>query len=1336
MLDALEAVGEIKDQLDLGHSWFADRLEAKAQLAKTSTASDKKWKGIYHDNGLCIDIIVPFCAEHALVLVSQIHPLTITDGLHSTEASLTAACLDDLRARSPAGEIAVGATWAVKKYTIRYTSYGPPRDKLRITLDAVDCVSVNACQGKLTPNAEALRRSNDIASTLQLIHSARVQDDHRCLRSQPGEEEDTADGSTMAGADERMDEDASMNSQTPFGTQWQHPIRSRPSDDHVSFVGINRLEPVLAGNTQRAELKPRSASTTDAQRKQAHLLSLLNKVNVQRPASPQAPARSPAHATPEPTRSGEHITTPSPRPTETPSKRASRETIGEPIAQASQTPQDKGKKRMLEVEAESPSVHSAKKTSFSEDQPKRHHASEDKFAAECSWMKGLTFNRATATVPDDQVYLLNKPESWAKQSRFPSVNIPMALFTVFSRTVDEKAALEGATSSGSFHETQSSASYPANSAPPPTELQDGESEDKASSSPISWKASPSPRPPQRPTLPLQQLPPDSSLEISGDDAEAAQPQWPAVRRDQPPPSTLPASSHESDEELPPSSPPAQLAAVDSDDDMELETSIPLALGEDLSQPSSASTQNHVPYAEIRSRSVVQVKETPYIKSKDGQQPVVTVCPPTQEPTSHSSSASIVRGTYNPSSSAVEETRLDGFRKGNDAYPSVDTSADLQAEIQDAQVVPDDGVQDMSMFDMFVHDDPTLEPVLQDASERQARKQQPDIPQVAQAQPEPTPMSAQLPPKDSSSGEQPPLIDTRTAMPAPKQPERQPSRQPSDTPSLPKRKHAVSPTLDRRRGSRAKRPKYAFGNKDPQTLIRERHESLQIERQKSTASAESRQGSVSNASVQQNPDEKLEELDTKETVKAQIEEANAPTADDMSPRHRSLYALPSPVQHPVAAPPAADATIESISLDQPQEKQQEAFTEQNTGNSASADPANVHEKEAPSLPEVVPEPQMKPQPQAEPVSAPAPVSTSTPAPVPRPSPAPSQPSAEISASTKHALLVTHNDTQASLSIFDKFKAAYPEYKASSKHFANQCKLIDELDREDKMVPKWMWDDFIVRNRIDYAQYAADCIDSGEEPMKYIRFYKDTIRDAIFKKRIIETRAVLEEALRELGVDAPATKASAPQPRVQQAAKQAVEPHSQPIVQELLYARQARRKPAQQSPRELVQSSPRHPTPQQTHSPIPPHHRPANTPPKKRSSRKSLPFAVPSSVVSSRVNGTAHVRHSLPASSSRAAPTTTSAQTASTRPASSTQQKPRSSFGDSLRFYKSQPSASPLETGTGDEYRDFIKAHEALTATTGSKRVAKATPWPRSIEGRPSMRDLPKKKIDVLEWTDVL
>lgn len=63
---------DVKDQLHLGHSWFAEKLKAKANSAKSSTAIDKKWDGLYHDNGSSIDIIVPFCSEQAHVLVLKV----------------------------------------------------------------------------------------------------------------------------------------------------------------------------------------------------------------------------------------------------------------------------------------------------------------------------------------------------------------------------------------------------------------------------------------------------------------------------------------------------------------------------------------------------------------------------------------------------------------------------------------------------------------------------------------------------------------------------------------------------------------------------------------------------------------------------------------------------------------------------------------------------------------------------------------------------------------------------------------------------------------------------------------------------------------------------------------------------------------------------------------------------------------------------------------------------------------------------------------------------------------------------------------------------------------
>lgn len=63
---------EVKDQLLLGHSWLAQKNTAKAALAKPSAAVDQTWAGLYHDNGSCLDIIVPFVSEQAHVLVVRV----------------------------------------------------------------------------------------------------------------------------------------------------------------------------------------------------------------------------------------------------------------------------------------------------------------------------------------------------------------------------------------------------------------------------------------------------------------------------------------------------------------------------------------------------------------------------------------------------------------------------------------------------------------------------------------------------------------------------------------------------------------------------------------------------------------------------------------------------------------------------------------------------------------------------------------------------------------------------------------------------------------------------------------------------------------------------------------------------------------------------------------------------------------------------------------------------------------------------------------------------------------------------------------------------------------
>lgn len=108
-----------------------------------------------------------------------------------------------------------------------------------------------------------------------------------------------------------------------------------------------------------------------------------------------------------------------------------------------------------------------------------------------------------------------------------------------------------------------------------------------------------------------------------------------------------------------------------------------------------------------------------------------------------------------------------------------------------------------------------------------------------------------------------------------------------------------------------------------------------------------------------------------------------------------------------------------------------------------------------------------------------------------------------------------DQDGNMTVFQSFKAAYPEYNGNEKHFENQCNQMYQLEQEDKMVPKWQWDDFIIRNRTDYSQYAMDCINQGEDPEPYYRFYKDNIHNTLYTLGIIQNTKTLQRALEELG-----------------------------------------------------------------------------------------------------------------------------------------------------------------------------------------------------------------------------
>ena len=211
----------------------------------------------------------------------------------------------------------------------------------------------------------------------------------------------------------------------------------------------------------------------------------------------------------------------------------------------------------------------------------------------------------------------------------------------------------------------------------------------------------------------------------------------------------------------------------------------------------------------------------------------------------------------------------------------------------------------------------------------------------------------------------------------------------------------------------------------------------------------------------------------------------------------------------------------------------------------------------------------------------------------------------------------------------------------------------------MVPKWQWDDYIIRNRTDYKEYALQCVEQGDNPEPYYRFYKESVQDTLYKKGVITSRAILLQALHEL--------------------------NESPAQREI------------QTPLDIISRKP-------------------------KSSRASLPSAFnhTKAAVMSRVSDASHERsrHSLPAKSRRNLPTSVekaipskinrSIPTAPIEVPRSGRSTPQAGSHSRWSLDGAASSRASIEGDgpprTGDQFRDFCFAFKRTTSMTGSIDVS--------------------------------
>jgi hypothetical protein len=322
-------------------------------------------------------------------------------------------------------------------------------------------------------------------------------------------------------------------------------------------------------------------------------------------------------------------------------------------------------------------------------------------------------------------------------------------------------------------------------------------------------------------------------------------------------------------------------------------------------------------------------------------------------------------------------------------------------------------------------------------------------------------------------------------------------------------------------------------------------------------------------------------------------------------------------------------------------------------------------------------------------------------------------------------------QRSLTVFQKFQTAYPEYTGTVKHFTGLCKEMYKLDQEDKMVPKWQWDDYLIRRRIDYKEYVDQCEDEGEQSEPYHRFYKDSIRDTLFTKGILKNRAVLIAALGELQTQPPITTAAAATPvpeHTPQRGRQSLPSFSMLTQPKAPGASHHARQSL--PPSQLPAASPGPKAPQQsrkTHSSSNiPAHSPAPAKPRRAlpSAFQKIPSTLGDPIESSTLRSTPLSKPRGPIDApplrrqsdgpSRTNSTTTAPRESSLAPhlPRQTSHLARTSRTSSVSSVRSESRVSQLLASTpregrksgGDEFGDWYKAQVRMTGFTGDSRVS--------------------------------
>lgn len=78
-----------------------------------------------------------------------------------------------------------------------------------------------------------------------------------------------------------------------------------------------------------------------------------------------------------------------------------------------------------------------------------------------------------------------------------------------------------------------------------------------------------------------------------------------------------------------------------------------------------------------------------------------------------------------------------------------------------------------------------------------------------------------------------------------------------------------------------------------------------------------------------------------------------------------------------------------------------------------------------------------------------------------------------------------------SMYETYKAAYPEYEGNMLQFHKACKQIKILHAEGKAPHPSLWDDFIFRRHHDYRRYLLQITEACEDAVPFLQYYTEHV-----------------------------------------------------------------------------------------------------------------------------------------------------------------------------------------------------------------------------------------------------